>query len=40
MIIRLKQHVYLGSIKLKDSVPNHIMDIYTGNEMMIMDILK
>ena len=30
----------MGPIKLRHSVPNHIIDISTGNEMIIMDILK
>ena len=30
----------MGPIKLKDSVPTHTIDISTGNEMIIMDILK
>ena len=38
--IRLEQYTYMGPIKLKDSVPNHIIDISTGNEMIIMYILK
>ena len=36
----LEQHAYMGTMKLKDSVPNHIIDISTGNEMIIMYILK
>ena len=38
--IRLEQHKYMDPIKLKHSVPTHIIDISTGNEIIIMDILK
>ena len=37
---RLEQHKYMDPIKLKHSVPTHIIDISTGNKMIIMDILK
>ena len=39
-IIRSEQQAYMGTMKLKDSVPNHIIDISTGNEIIVMDILK
>ena len=40
LLIRLKQHKYMDPIKLKHSVPTHIIGISTGNEIIIMDILK
>ena len=30
----------MGPIKLEDIAPTHIIDISTGNKMIIMDILK
>ena len=40
LLVREYTNRIMGTMKQKDSVPNHIIDISTGNEMMIMDILK